>query len=362
MASDNIEAVTEAIEAAPLTPGGWATALRDMAELTGGWGGQLLGLSHGRLMFDLSGGVDLGLIREFEDRGGADPTINPRAEALLQAPEGSVLIEPDFIGDDQRARHPLYQEFLNPVGAPYCLGAVVAGQRELRIVVASLRSARQGPGEALDQRRLGALTPALQAAAKLQIHLERQAAALALGAFERMTIPAALLDGSGQVVATTSDADRILIEGSLLARTGRMIRAAASDSDRDLQRALDQARCSDDCSRPTTSVLLRSRDGGEALGVDVFRLPATGPFNVEARVMVVIGARRQRREGLLARMGLTPSEVEIGLAVFDGLSPPEIAGARQVSIETVRSQIKSVHAKLGAQHKAQLLSKLRSVI
>src|SRR3546814_16409501 len=45
--------------------------------------------------------------------------------------------------------------------------------------------------------------------------------------------------------------------------------------------------------------------------------------------------------------GLTPAEAEIGLRIADGVRPQWIADERGVSVETVRSQIKALSAKLG---------------
>jgi DNA-binding CsgD family transcriptional regulator len=52
--------------------------------------------------------------------------------------------------------------------------------------------------------------------------------------------------------------------------------------------------------------------------------------------------------------GLTPSEAAVALLIGNGRSPADIAGERQVSVDTVRSQLKAVSAKLGCSRQAEI--------
>lgn len=63
-------------------------------------------------------------------------------------------------------------------------------------------------------------------------------------------------------------------------------------------------------------------------------------------------------EELQSANGLSRSESEVSALLFDGLTTEEIAEERGVSIETIRSQIKSVMFKTGTKTRAALISKL----
>ncbi|CAN0312114.1 unnamed protein product, partial [Chrysoparadoxa australica] len=55
--------------------------------------------------------------------------------------------------------------------------------------------------------------------------------------------------------------------------------------------------------------------------------------------------------------GLTPAEEAVTRMLLEGLTTDDIAGARSVSIGTVRNQIKSVMAKTSSQTRAELVRK-----
>lgn len=77
-----------------------------------------------------------------------------------------------------------------------------------------------------------------------------------------------------------------------------------------------------------------------------------GPF------AILIGeptpAQSSRELAWLLRLGLTVSEAAIAIAVTEGQSATEIAGARGTSVHTVRNQIKSMMAKTGTRRQAEL--------
>ncbi|MCB5409952.1 helix-turn-helix transcriptional regulator [Pseudogemmobacter faecipullorum] len=55
------------------------------------------------------------------------------------------------------------------------------------------------------------------------------------------------------------------------------------------------------------------------------------------------------------RFGLTPAETRVLTAILDGQRPAEIAAAASLSVETVRSQLKSVFSKTGSNGQPQLI-------
>lgn len=58
----------------------------------------------------------------------------------------------------------------------------------------------------------------------------------------------------------------------------------------------------------------------------------------------------------LQTYGLTPAEYEVTLALAQGLSPADIAAVREVSIHTVRNQMKSAMQKCGVTRQTQLVA------
>lgn len=56
--------------------------------------------------------------------------------------------------------------------------------------------------------------------------------------------------------------------------------------------------------------------------------------------------------------GLTDSETQTALALFNGKTVTEVADARKVSVETVRTQVRKVYVKMGAQSREKFYKKL----
>jgi DNA-binding CsgD family transcriptional regulator len=365
---DELIAVIGQIEAAPFDPAAWDVALRGVAEVAGGWGGQLLAIQGGVFRFYLAGGVPDELLIEHGARGGADPAVSPRARALFSGPTMRAVTDHDFIPEADRHRHPFYCEFLDRVDTPFVNLGVLAGHGDLRIAAAACRTRRQGPASAEQQARFEALFPSLLAAARLQMRLEHQAALISLGALERLGLPAVLCDFAGRIVALSAPAERLLQDGGLVVSRGGSLHAAEPRSDRELQAAIARAAA----AGPTANLILASRagvvllssaDGRRAVSADVAPM-ALGPaaFGLPARVMVLLGgAVAGASDETLMQLGLTRVEAEVARALADGLKPSAIAEQRGVGLETVRSQIKSSFAKLGVNSRAELTARLRDL-
>jgi DNA-binding CsgD family transcriptional regulator len=337
--------------------------LSEFAAVIGGWGGQLYGVAGGQVVFNLGGGIPAEVLKAFETYGGADPAVNPRVRAVLQAPRtGVVISEPDFISEEDRARHPFYQDFLNQVDTPFVAAASVSTDRRLSVYSAVLRSQTQGPVEEGERTTYANLLPALFTAARTQIRLEAHAAAVAIGSLESLGLPTVLCDFAGRIVATSSQADDMLSSGTLLSGRDGRLRATAMDCDRELQAAMALGASKESAERPMP-ILLMSADGGEVAVVDVFRLPLhENAFATEARTMIVIGTSKRRSEEVLLRLGLTRAEAEVARLLDEGMDGPAIARLRGASLETVRSQVKAIYAKLGVRRRLELAAKLRRLI
>ncbi|MEM1344647.1 MAG: alpha/beta fold hydrolase [Pseudomonadota bacterium] len=82
-------------------------------------------------------------------------------------------------------------------------------------------------------------------------------------------------------------------------------------------------------------------------------LHRTGPSTIAARALVSVW--RAEIEGALAQdFALSHTETEITRALFEGLTPKAIACWRGRSIETIRSQIRTLYAKMGVRNALDL--------
>ncbi len=354
---DQVASIAAAMSSAVYAPSTWPDALEALAKATGGWGGQLLGVRAGTLLFDHSGGIAPEVISEFEASGGADPAVNPRVKAVLE--RRGLLSEPDFIDEADRRRHPYYADFLTKVEAPFFGGASAAIGRDALGLLATLRTAKQGLPDSEQRALFDALLPHTVAAMRLQVALEEQAEKLVIGAFEAVSKAAILCDERGVIAAVTPAAEACLAEGAFVAQRSGALSAPNPGDDALLQEAI---RAAAGAAGPVGGhgLLIRGRDGAGFIGAQVSALPRRpGWFGVSARVLVLLTERASSVEPALVRgAGLTPAESAVVQLLRRGASPREVARLRAASLSTVRSQMKAAYAKLGVNRLGQLIALL----
>jgi len=180
--------------------------------------------------------------------------------------------------------------------------------------------------------------------------IEAMLAALGLAAF--------ICDGRGAVRGMTPAAAQALERGRLRLAEGRLMAPPGFDV-AEMEAAITQAASAE---APAARIVV-NRDRLEpaaAQVLDVIALPQQRPF--EPRVVVVLRGRlpgTAELEAILARaFGLTAAEAEVAARLARGERREAIAAARRASLQTVRSQIKSIFSKLGVTREPQLVALL----
>lgn len=345
----------------------WAAALNALADATGAERGELIGVGADRtLPFNWITRIDLDAVnREFAAVDGGDPAKNPRVAHGLRAPLVEAWHDVACSTDEELRRNFVYADFCRRWDIPYGSQATLLRNDGMLIGLATLRTERQGRPAAADRHAFESLAPHVRAAVRTQMALEGQGAALVGGALEAMGVAAFVCDGAGRVQALTPAAEAAVRRGVLRLR-GRRLGAVREDEGRQLEAAVQRAvRGLGPQGQPLfdTVVLRDPAFAGGVEVVDVIGLPARPfAFGFQPRALAVVrGVRREAGQlvhVLRLAFGLTPAEAEIALRLGDGESREEIAEARGASIETVRSQVKSLFAKLGVRRAGELAAKL----
>lgn len=111
------------------------------------------------------------------------------------------------------------------------------------------------------------------------------------------------------------------------------------------------------------------RDAQEPFLVEVAPLPAsaaqTENYFHEHCVITITDPVRPlavRADNLKKLYDLTPSEIDIALALFQGRTTKQVADRREVSGETVRSQIKVIYQKMNVSSRSELSRKLTALV
>ena len=111
------------------------------------------------------------------------------------------------------------------------------------------------------------------------------------------------------------------------------------------------------------------RDAQEPFLVEVAPLPAsvaqTENYFHEHCVITIKDPVRPlavREDNLKKLYDLTPSEIDIALALFQGLTTKQVADRREVSGETVRSQVKVIYQKMRVSSRSELSRKMSALV
>lgn len=363
-------AVTDSLYSAAIDGQGWYPALEGLARATGSESGQLIGLgADAAVPFNIITNLDPDWQETFATAGGGNPAINVRVGNGLPAPVLQVMAETDFTYPESHAHDPQcreFEDFMQRCDRPFICLAVVERQQDMLIGLAAVRSKRDGRITQQQRAAFTSLAPHVRAAVRMQLALEGQGTSLLVGAMEALSIPAFVCDGAGRVQALTPAAEKLAGMGrGLQLRKGHLYTTLAEDT-RTLNDAIAAAACGYVAGGPPTFRTVVVHDGDAkslSLVLDVIALPNRAyEFSFTPRVLVVARGERHadaRKAAILqAAYALTAAETDVALQVARGRTADVIAQDRGVSIDTVRSQIKTILTKVGVHRQIELAAKL----
>jgi PAS domain-containing protein len=172
--------------------------------------------------------------------------------------------------------------------------------------------------------------------------------------FDAMGSAVLMLDRFGCVIGM-SDAARSLVAASaqISLRGARLI---CHDETRDLQLQAALALS----AKAGSTYRERIRLDGDRTEVMVFPVPPTYRRAAELGIAALVSVSRcelpaEKIYQLAESLGLTRAERAIVDLILDGQDPASIAALRQTSRETIRVQLKSIHAKAGVNSRAALV-------
>lgn len=191
-----------------------------------------------------------------------------------------------------------------------------------------------------------------------------------VAALDHLGIGICISDARGYIVVANTEADRVFSLHDNLARTkdDRIVCSRESDTAA-IYNAIQAA--------AYTTVGLKACDEGIFA---IERRPPARPFLVEVgplwdelraihaafagAIVSIIDPDNPRpfsTENVAKLYGLTAAEEKICRLLVDGLTNEHIANARDVSIDTVKTQVKSIYRKLGVTGRADLVKEVLTV-
>ena len=369
-AETTYEALLAKIYDAALVRDGWSVMVAAVTEALGGAGGSLLFQDRSQTTPE----TDITAIKGYPEHAGAlyaeqFAQQDRRIGMILAAPPGQIMADEWHYDYATYLQTSIYNDFYRPLGLARAIGVRLFSDGNRGGVLSAFREPERGSYGLEDIRLMERLAPHIMRALQLKRQLDRMnmlANGLASG-LDRLPQAVLLLGFDGRVLELNKAADELLaVPASPLSLKGGRLHAVRAAEDATLQRILQevssltpQGRCT-----PPEVLSLRSHEGSVAFGlmaVPIRRADQLGLSHTQGVLVFVAGATLDGGIDplLLTRQyGLSHAEASIAAALSAGESVNEIADRRQVSRQTVRTQVKIVLGKTGTSSQGKLIALL----
>jgi DNA-binding CsgD family transcriptional regulator len=307
-------------------------------------------------------GFEDGALESYAAHYSAVNVWTAREEAL---PPGSAVTSGQLFPNSSLKRTEFYSDWLRKSDLFHALGSVVERNHTRAVKLSFLRSEQAGEFDEAQFRLMQALMPHIRTAVNIhqRMHSVKALADAALVALDALNFGVILLSQSGTFIHWNATAQRIAARtGAFVIGSAGRVQCASSTATQRITAAISQA-------------IAAARGSGNYGGC---MLKITGRQEVQIFVAPV-GLSGQRfgpgvaavlfvRDGGLATVDLssslrsiyqmTAAEASLAEALTDGKSLKVFADERGVTLNTVKSQMKNVAAKLGVKRQVDVVREI----
>ncbi len=335
--------------AAPFDPTAWSAAMATIAELTDACSVQWAGWVGEHIPSVMMLNVDDAIFTDWLAAGGAT-LANPLIAASLTSRIMSSIASDEVVSDHVRRHSDLWAYVHPKYDMPHvCSGKVWARDSNL-LTLNVMRTRRQGGVEPERRRAFDAALVSANRAVQLARVIGEDGARLLVSGLEAVKAAAFVLDGFGRVIAASAKTPEHLAADRGLRLANGRLNAREAGNDAQLQAAIGAAvRRYPVTAQASRQVFIRREAPGPATLLTLTPLPERLGLPVMGASALVVA------QSTLAHL-LTPAERAVLAFLIEGRAVTEIASARGSALETVRSQIKSIHAKAGVSSRGELLA------
>ncbi|MET0372519.1 MAG: helix-turn-helix transcriptional regulator [Sphingobium sp.] len=341
---------------AALEPDRWDDALRAMAAATGSRHGQLIGFGPGAVPFNWITDSDASMAERSDQIDISAPDLNFRVAADRLSDLPSIVHEAHYDIARAALRADDYLDLCDEFDIfDGCQTRLLADDR-MMIGLALLRDSKDGRTSEEDRALFARIAGQARKAVRLQQAIEQQGFALLSGTLEAMDRACFLIDAMGRVGGATPRAEGLLSTGSLRLVDGQLSTARPDDARRiaaSIRGVIEPPRMGGD------PVTLADAAGNVAMMLEFHALPSKAwalPFAPRGIIVARTGVPTDRTIAtLMQSYRLTVAEADIAVRLASGMSRPDIAAARGVSVETLKVQLRSVYEKMGCNRESQVV-------
>ena len=347
------DAMIDQIYEAALVPELWPDVLQSFCEASSSFGGALFATNPHFSGWVASPGM-VGLVTSFFEHGWA--AKNPRTARAVERVLVGFVRDHDLLSQDEIETHPAYR-FLRENGGGWCAGIVTPVPSGDNIVFSWERRYADGPFSREEIGCFNSVAGPLRRAALVASRL----------GLEKARAAAETMRALGLLAAVLSRANRVLLTNDLFEKFIPSVfqdgaqRCAITDPRADtlLKGVLEQMNAGQSSSGSLHSLPIAGSPerGPMVVHVVPIRRAAHDIFNAAACLLVVTELDRCAGPDATILRGLfdlTPAEAKVAQCVAEGMAPSEIATKHDISIETVRTHLKSAFAKTGTTRQTEL--------
>jgi DNA-binding CsgD family transcriptional regulator len=354
---DRFERVCELFYEAAGVPETWPHALDALAEASGATGAVLLPVRPGPPRAISSPGISEMVAMHISE--GWHPS-NPRMRRGLELTAAGwlgLITDRDMFGDEGLPPGD-YAAFLRQHGFGWVASMVLArAGHDLIVPVSIERTLEQGPFTPAEVSRLNSLMAQLRPAAALALRIGTAGARSFADGIAAIGEDAVLVGDLGSVLYATPGFERH-VGGAFTLRAGRL-GAANQDGDCRLGAVIARATQAGPAARRVGGGFVLPRPEGLPLFVRVVPMAgaAQDVFNLARAVIIVTDPERggsQTFHILIETFGLSAAEARLARRIGRGETLRDIASAERMSVETMRTRLKSVFGKTGTHRQAEL--------
>lgn len=292
------------------------------------------------------------------------------APALMREPVGAVTRGDQVLPWEQQRKTEFFTDYLLAQNNRYCLGITLARQKDHHLLFALQRSKKQGDFSENNLQLLRTIAPHMTRAINVHrhMHILTTQQQWALSALDKLNIGVILLDDQGRPGFINRKAEDLMSSGcGLIVSKESLSLTNLSESARLQRFIIDSTQSANGQHYPAGGSLRITNHSGNELHIQVIPLPrdiSERPWGLafpESCVAVFISVSGRAHlcvEALSALYGLTPAEAKLASLLADGLTLENAANNLGRSIQTARSQLKSVFAKTQVSRQAELITRL----
>ncbi len=298
--------------------------------------------------------------------GGFDLGTDPRMLHAASLSEGELYCDYQFISEDEISRHPFYQDFLNQFETRYHLGVNLNKEPDQIVAMTLNWESSQGHATNRETDLLSKLVPHIQRAYRMsetlsQVSTEKD---LLLRLLDQTATGVALLGRSGNVLEINGKLEQIARDKDGI----NISRSRIWLNDRSMQSRFEKY-VSSPLNRlgmdpaPMTDAIVRRPSGKRPYLVNVVPVRVSDLTLTRSAALVLsvvdpaVGATLSL-DLMQQYFHMTLAEAKVAVGIGSGLSVEELAHQNGVTIQTVRSQLKSVFVKTDTHRQSELASLL----